>query len=76
MPAKPPPWKRRRPAKPRAKLTAAAIAWARARAARAGRRYPNLVDNMAAATHFKPKPAAPAKPRARPAKRAKPAKRR
>ena len=30
------------------KLTAASIAWARARAKEAGRRYPNLVDNMAA----------------------------
>ena len=65
MPAKPPPWKRPRPAKPRTKLSAAAIAWARARAARAGRRYPNLVDNMAAATHFKRKTT---KPRAKPAR--------
>jgi hypothetical protein len=30
------------------KLTEASIAWARARAQAAGRRYPNLVDNMAA----------------------------
>jgi hypothetical protein len=30
------------------KLTAESIAWARARACTAGRRYPNLVDNMAA----------------------------
>ena len=30
------------------KLTPASIAWARARAKEAGRRYPNLVDNMAA----------------------------
>lgn len=30
------------------KLTSASIAWARARAKAAGRRYPNLVDNMAA----------------------------
>jgi hypothetical protein len=30
------------------KLTPASIAWARARAKAAGRRYPNLVDNMAA----------------------------
>jgi hypothetical protein len=30
------------------KLTAESIAWARARAKAAGRRYPNLVDNMAA----------------------------
>lgn len=30
------------------KLSAESIAWARARAKAAGRRYPNLVDNMAA----------------------------
>ena len=30
------------------KLTAESIAWARERAKAAGRRYPNLVDNMAA----------------------------
>ena len=30
------------------KLTPASIAWARERAKAAGRRYPNLVDNMAA----------------------------
>lgn len=30
------------------KLTAESIEWARARAKAAGRRYPNLVDNMAA----------------------------
>lgn len=30
------------------KLTAESIAWARARAKATGRRYPNLVDNMAA----------------------------
>lgn len=30
------------------KLTPESIAWARARAKEAGRRYPNLVDNMAA----------------------------
>ena len=30
------------------KLTEESIAWARARAKAAGRRYPNLVDNMAA----------------------------
>lgn len=29
-------------------LTAESIAWARARAKAAGRRYPNLIDNMAA----------------------------
>lgn len=31
------------------KLTPANVAWARARAKTAGRRYPNLIDNMAAA---------------------------
>lgn len=43
------PWKRK-PAKPAAgrKLTPENIAWARARAQAAGRRYPNLLDNMAA----------------------------
>jgi hypothetical protein len=45
-----PPWKKRsgRPA-PGRKLTPASIAWAKARARKAGRRYPNLIDNMAAA---------------------------
>ena len=48
MPAKP--WERKS-TKPAVgiKLTPANIAWARARAKVAGRRYPNLVDNMAAA---------------------------
>lgn len=43
------PWKRPKP-KTSAKvtLTPASIAWARARAKAAGRRYPNLIDNMAA----------------------------
>ncbi len=43
------PWEKK-PAKPagKTKLTAESIAWARARAKAAGRRYPNLVDNMAA----------------------------
>lgn len=46
-----PPWKQKAPAERGAKttLTPESIAWARARARRAGRRYPNLVDNMAAA---------------------------
>ena len=45
-----PPWKKStiRPASGR-KLTPESIAWAKARARKAGRRYPNLVDNMAAA---------------------------
>ena len=43
------PWERKA-AKPATgtKLTPANVAWARARAKEAGRRYPNLVDNMAA----------------------------
>jgi hypothetical protein len=44
-----PPWKRKRPAGPTTTLTEAQKAEARARAKRAGRRYPNLVDNMAVA---------------------------
>ncbi len=46
-----PPWKRPRPAAARGKtkLTAQQVAAARERATRAGRRYPNLVDNMWAA---------------------------
>lgn len=43
------PWKRKTAPKPdKTTLTPASIAWARARAKAAGRRYPNLVDNMAA----------------------------
>ena len=42
------PWKRKRPAGagPKQKLTPEELARARAYAAAAGRRYPNLVDNM------------------------------
>jgi hypothetical protein len=44
------PWSQPNPKKTgRAKLTPANLAWAKARAKKAGRRYPNLVDNMAAA---------------------------
>lgn len=44
-----PPWEKPRPAgAPKVKLTPASIAWAKAAAKKAGRRYPNLVDNMAA----------------------------
>ena len=45
-----PPWEKRRPkpAAARVKLTPESIAWARANAASHDRRYPNLVDNMAA----------------------------
>jgi len=40
-----PPWKRPRPKQTAKHLTAAEKATARRRARRAGRRYPNLVDN-------------------------------
>lgn len=52
-----PPWKRRAPkGKERGRpLTAAQKARARARAKAAGRRYPNLVDNMAEARRAKGK---------------------
>jgi hypothetical protein len=45
-----PPWQRKRhpPVAAKTTLSPAHLAWARARARRAGRRYPNLVDNMAA----------------------------
>ena len=45
------PWKRKNPKKPgqRTTLTARSRAKAKAAAARGGRRYPNLVDNMNAA---------------------------
>jgi hypothetical protein len=50
MPAKPPPWRKPAPRKkPATKLTAAWAKKAAARAHKAGRRYPNLVDNMWAA---------------------------
>ena len=49
MPAKPPPWKRPNPKAKPTPLTDAQKARARARAEAAGRRYPNLVDNMAIA---------------------------
>lgn len=44
------PWEKSPPEKKtgKTKLSARNIAWARARAKKAGRRYPNLVDNMAA----------------------------
>ncbi len=50
-----PPWKRKNPAETHTKLTPAEIAEARARARAAGRRYPNLVDNMAVARKKKEK---------------------
>lgn len=45
-----PPWKQKKPAESvtKTKLTPESIEWARERARKAGRRYPNLVDNMAA----------------------------
>ena len=51
MPTKQPPWKRPNPAgkSKGSKLSPAQVEAARARAAKAGRRYPNLVDNMWAA---------------------------
>ncbi|CAM3013209.1 hypothetical protein [Rariglobus hedericola] len=49
-----PPWKQTKPtagaSSTKTKLTPESIEWARARAKAAGRRYPNLVDNMAATT--------------------------
>jgi hypothetical protein len=51
--SKKPPWKKQNPRKRKKqaarKLTAAQEKAAKARAKRAGRRYPNLVDNMWAA---------------------------
>ncbi len=43
-----PPWKKKRPTTsgPKQPLTEAEKTMARARAAQAGRRYPNLVDNL------------------------------
>ena len=51
------PWKRSNPKKKgeHTKLTPESKTYARARAAKAGRRYPNLVDNMAAAKRQKDK---------------------
>ncbi len=44
-----PPLKKSKPKdKASVKLTPESIAWAKATAQKAGRRYPNLVDNMAA----------------------------
>ena len=46
---KAPPWKREPPKGPATRLTSEEKAQAKARAKKAGRRYPNLVDNMAIA---------------------------
>lgn len=51
-----PPWKRKRPAGKSRPLTPVQVEAARTRAMQAGRRYPNLVDNMWAATHVAPGP--------------------
>ncbi|TDK28751.1 hypothetical protein E2F46_00405 [Luteimonas aestuarii] len=48
-PGKLPPWKRARPPGQPSRLTRCQIEAARERASAAGRRYPNLVDNMWAA---------------------------
>lgn len=50
-PPSPPPWKRKAPQGKSRPLSAQQIEAARMRAAQAGRRYPNLVDNMWAARH-------------------------
>lgn len=50
-PARLPPWKRSKPPGKSSPLSALQIDAARARAATAGRRYPNLVDNLWAARH-------------------------
>jgi hypothetical protein len=45
-----PPWKKPTPKQSaRTTLTPENLAWAKAEAKKAGRRYPNLIDNMAAA---------------------------
>lgn len=48
-PASLPPWKRKKPPGKSQPLSTAQISAARQRAEAAGRRYPNLVDNMWAA---------------------------
>ena len=50
-PSKLPPWKRPSPTGKSRPLSATQLDAARERAAQAGRRYPNLVDNMWAARH-------------------------
>lgn len=47
----PPPWKRPSPPGKSRPLSPQQVEAARMRAAQAGRRYPNLVDNMWAARH-------------------------
>lgn len=50
-PASLPPWRRKPPPRKSRPLSAQQVEAARVRAAQAGRRYPNLVDNMWAARH-------------------------
>ncbi|HWS79155.1 MAG TPA: hypothetical protein VN205_12360 [Thermomonas sp.] len=50
-PASLPPWKRKPPPGKSRPLSAQQVEAARMRAGQAGRRYPNLVDNMWAARH-------------------------
>jgi hypothetical protein len=50
-PASPPPWKRKAPPGKSRPMSAQQVEAARQRAGQAGRRYPNLVDNMWAARH-------------------------
>ena len=50
-PASLPPWKRKSPPGKSRPLSPRQVDAARERAAQAGRRYPNLVDNMWAARH-------------------------
>jgi len=51
---KAPPWKKPRPkGRPKTKLTPEQKEMARRRAEKAGRRYPNLIDNMWAAGRVK-----------------------
>ena len=58
-PASLPPWKRKSPPGKSRPLSALQVDAARERAAQAGRRYPNLVDNMWAARHVPRGDAAP-----------------
>ena len=64
MSTKQPPWKRPNPAAKSkgSKLSPARIEAAKARALAAGRRYPNLVDNMWAAKQITEKPAGTSDP--------------
>lgn len=64
-PRKTPVWKKANPVKPaaRTRLTEAQKAEAKARADAAGRRYPNLIDNMAIAKKANEAKKARAKPR-------------